>query len=228
MVTKYYPYILLFTLLLIIVFHVFVNRPEMLQSPSLGNLHTHTTCSDGHDDYETMIQSALDLNFKFIAITDHKICPEVIQRCLSETRIYCIPGLEITSNRTHLLAINITKTINPYQPITKQVAEVHAQGGLAIAAHPYVEIFKYTPDELTGSGIDAMECTDTPNEPHPLPCIFTSDAHRASALKFQYLSCMGQINTFSDLKNALFSSSCSRSFVPNTNLFPPTPTPLLP
>jgi hypothetical protein len=221
MITKYYPYILIFALFLVIIF-IFLNRQKILQPPVSGNLHTHTTCSDGNNDYETMITAALKLNFKFIAITDHRICPEIISKCLAETRIYCIPGQEVTSNRTHLLAINVTKSINPYQPIDKQVSEIHAQGGLAIAAHPYVEKFKYTTVELTNSGIDAMECTITPDEAHPLPCIFTSDAHRASALDYKFLSCPSPINTFSDLKKALLFHLCSRSFSPA--IYPLHPT----
>jgi len=217
-----YPHILIFAILLTVIV-IFLNRRQFLQPPILGNLHTHTTCSDGEDDYEAMVQSALKFNFKFIAITDHKICPEVIKRCLTETRLYCIPGLEITSNRTHLLALNITKTINPYQPLKNQVAEIHALGGLAIAAHPYVEKFEYTTSELTDSGLDAMECTATLNEPHPLPCIFTSDAHNAPSLKFQFLSCPVKIETFSDLKNSVISRLCSRSFLPSFNLLRPTP-----
>ncbi|PIU73670.1 hypothetical protein COS78_01100 [Candidatus Shapirobacteria bacterium CG06_land_8_20_14_3_00_40_12] len=221
MITKYYPYILISALLLVAI-TVFLNRQQILQPSILGNLHTHTICSDGDNDYETMITAALKLNFKFIAITDHQICPEVINKCLFETRIFCIPGEEVTGNRTHLLALNITKPVNPYQPMIKQVADIHALGGLAIAAHPYLKKFQYTSAELTDSGLDAMECTTNPDELHPLPCIYTSDAHRASALGFQFLSCPAPIKTFSDLKKAIFSRLCSRSFLSTPNTLRPT------
>ncbi|MCA9256563.1 MAG: PHP domain-containing protein, partial [Phycisphaerales bacterium] len=36
-----------------------------------GDLHTHTTASDGKDDAETMVRAACERNYEFIAITDH-------------------------------------------------------------------------------------------------------------------------------------------------------------
>ncbi|HPF38018.1 MAG TPA: DNA polymerase/3'-5' exonuclease PolX [Phycisphaerae bacterium] len=51
---------------------------ELKQSPRLveisdirGDLHTHTTASDGKDDAETMVRAACERNYEFIAITDH-------------------------------------------------------------------------------------------------------------------------------------------------------------
>ena len=35
------------------------------------NLHIHTTCSDGLGNYEQIVSSAKEQNYKLIAITDH-------------------------------------------------------------------------------------------------------------------------------------------------------------
>lgn len=36
-----------------------------------GDLHTHTTASDGKDEAETMVRAACERNYEFMAITDH-------------------------------------------------------------------------------------------------------------------------------------------------------------
>ena len=50
-----------------------------------------------------------------------------------------IIGEEITTPRYHLLAIGIEDTISPYRYASPAgaIREIHAQGGVAIAAHPY-------------------------------------------------------------------------------------------
>ncbi|WP_135604258.1 DNA polymerase/3'-5' exonuclease PolX [Methanococcoides sp. NM1] len=46
--------------------------PELVELKDIkGDLHIHTTYSDGPDDLETIVQRAKDLNYKYIAITDH-------------------------------------------------------------------------------------------------------------------------------------------------------------
>ena len=47
-----------------------------------------------------------------------------------------LTGEEIVSPRYHLLAIGIQDTIGWRQPVASAIAEVHRQGGVAIAAHP--------------------------------------------------------------------------------------------
>ena len=48
-----------------------------------------------------------------------------------------IVGSEIASGRYHLLAVGITDAIAPSLPAARAIDEVHRQGGVAIAAHPY-------------------------------------------------------------------------------------------
>jgi predicted metal-dependent phosphoesterase TrpH len=104
----------------------------------------HTTCSDGKNTYEEMIQTALKDRLSFIAITDHRTCADVVRMCKDEKRILCFPGQEVSSPGRHLLAINVQTYINPDLPLIKQVEEIHAQGGIAIAAHPNFKDYYYT------------------------------------------------------------------------------------
>lgn len=160
-----------------------------------------------------MVQKALELEFDFLAVTDHVGIQEgpctAIAECLAETRLVCMPGAELTSGTIHLLALGVQRRISPYQPLADQVAEVHREGGLAIAAHPFDETFKYTIDDLRSTGLDGMEC-GVGNEQvdqqqwqlassFNLPCIYTSDAHKRKDLGKRYAACSVPINSLAGL-----------------------------
>jgi predicted metal-dependent phosphoesterase TrpH len=48
-----------------------------------------------------------------------------------------IVGEELTSSRYHMLAIGISTAVSSRQPAARAIEEVHRQGGVAVAAHPY-------------------------------------------------------------------------------------------
>ena len=50
-----------------------------------------------------------------------------------------IPGEEITNPDYHMIALGITTAVSAHQTAASAIADVHAQGGLAIAAHPIAE-----------------------------------------------------------------------------------------
>lgn len=195
----------------------------------------HTTCSDGSNTYEEMIERALLLHLDFLAITDHafdglgpcpgknkcdyELCRQVIKMCRAETRLVCIPGAELTG-RLHVLALGIEHGIDASQPLKVQVEEIHRQGGLAIAAHPYKVPWKYTEDELLHTGLDAMECArgtaeenqrqwELADEFH-IPCVYDTDAHYQGALGATFNVCSVPITSLDDLKAALLENKCWR------------------
>lgn len=204
---KIFP--ILFLLLAVVAF-LYIYHNKIFSPKYLGDLHMHTSCSDGKNTYEEMIQTAIKLKLNFIAITDHKICNETFARCRNETRIICFPGQEITG-RIHLLAVNITKYIDPKLSLHEQVAEIHAQGGIAIAAHPNSKDFYYIDSELKDSGIDAQECTSDSSERRFLPCVWDSDAHNTKDLAWQFNSCNVQIKSINNLKSAILNHNCGRT-----------------
>ena len=178
---------------------------------SYGDLHIHTICSDGKGNYEEMIEQALKSELSFMAITDHRmnsaVCREILQKCRAEKRLLCLPGMEV-SGRVHLLAIGIQHSIDANMPLTKQVAEIHRQGGLAIAAHPFAPKWLYT-DKDFRSGLDAIECPwEITTPPVHLPCVYDSDTHDIYVANM--LKCSGKITSFEALKNAVRSRQCTR------------------
>jgi hypothetical protein len=187
----------------------------LLPGRSVGDLHMHTLCSDGHNTYEEMVQGALAQGFTFIAITDHVWCPDTLDRCRNETRLLCIPGIELTGN-THIVALNLREPIERLLPVPEQVRLIHEQGGLAIAAHPFVPGYLFSPTDLLNSGFDAIECNvDGSGDPgfdiSSLTCVWSSDAHDVSKLgtPVTYTVCDVLIRNFDELKTAILGGHCT-------------------
>lgn len=181
------------------------------------DLHMHTTCSDGDHTYEQMVQGALDLGLDLIAITDHVVCPDVIQACLNETRLVCIPGQEVSAT-SHIVGLGVTQFISPDQSYADVVTAIHAQGGLAMASHPYTRPWRFDETTLYGIGLDAMECWLSNSEENQrqielgqqngIACAYNSDAHEVLDLGTRYMDCSVEIRSLAELNVALHNNLC--------------------
>jgi DNA polymerase (family 10) len=76
--------------------------PELIELGDIrGDLHMHTTLSDGHASVEEMAEAARELGYEYVAITDHSashgfgndVQPDALLRRLEEIR--ALPGLGI-------------------------------------------------------------------------------------------------------------------------------------
>lgn len=123
-----------------------------------ADLHIHTIFSDGLMSPEALVEFVVyktDLNV--IAVTDHdttagaRVAQAYVQHFQSRFRpLEVIIGTEVTSADGDILALFVEDEIAPGQSAAETVAAIHAQGGLAIAAHP----FAHAPLLL---GIDGMK-----------------------------------------------------------------------
>lgn len=186
-----------------------------------GNLHMHTTYSDGHGSYEEVVDEAVGLGLDFIAITDHgyigKIGEDVLEKCPKEVRLLCIPGEEVYPVEGDTLAIGIIEFIPDKLSIEETIERIHTQGGLAIPSHPNVpgEVSHETLMEVKDK-IDAVECYNDKHfhelnyfwlrkysKKENIPCVFGSDAHYIETLGSAYNVCevKGELN-----KETLFSA----------------------
>src|ERR1051326_2820062 len=77
-----------------------------------GNLHTHTTRSDGALTPEEVLATYENLGYDFLAISDHDLLipPAAFQ---ARTKMTLIPADEVTRNGPHILAVNIREVIPP-------------------------------------------------------------------------------------------------------------------
>ncbi len=104
-------------------------------------MHLHSLFSDGTAsvaDLLDWVEERTDLDV--IAITDHeRIDGAERALALHERGSYSfdlVVGEEMTTRRGHLLALFLTNRLRALRPLAESLTAVHAQGGLAIAAHP--------------------------------------------------------------------------------------------
>lgn len=106
-----------------------------------ADLHTHTKASDGWPTPSQLVDHAsrrahLDL----IAVTDHDTI-EGAQRAADyaarRTKLQVIVGEEVSSRDGHILGLFLERCVRPGLSAAATIHEIHEQGGLAAAAHPF-------------------------------------------------------------------------------------------
>jgi hypothetical protein len=144
---------------------LFAATPELLAlRPFKGDLHMHTTASDGKDTAEAMATAAKAIGMDFIAITDHDIHPATLPEVAG---LVVLPGEESTIREVggHILALGARAGLGklrwsattdaeraaltvdrPVVPPLTPAGYAHAAwtmkkirefGGVAVIAHPY-------------------------------------------------------------------------------------------
>jgi hypothetical protein len=106
-----------------------------------GNLHTHTTNSDGALSPQEMVRQYEAKGYDFLAITDHDQLTDTSEL---ESSLTFIPGEEVTANFSdletrHLVALNLREKIpmSPGTPVQEMINRIRAAGGEVIIGHPY-------------------------------------------------------------------------------------------
>ncbi|HZO91627.1 MAG TPA: CehA/McbA family metallohydrolase [Chthonomonadaceae bacterium] len=113
-----------------------------------GNLHAHTTRSDGSASPEEVIARYEQLGYDFLAISDHDLLvpPEEFQAL---TRMTLIPADEVSCNGPHILAVQIRAVITPDADRQQVLAETAAQSGFTVLNHPnWLHHYNHFPQEL--------------------------------------------------------------------------------
>jgi predicted metal-dependent phosphoesterase TrpH len=107
---------------------------------SAADLHVHTTASDGTaTPLEVIEWAAEETDLRVIAICDHNTNQGALEAeaAAGLFGIEVVVAQEVESADGHILGLWTPELIAPGMPAEETVAEVHRQGGLAIAAHPY-------------------------------------------------------------------------------------------
>lgn len=109
---------------------------------SKADLHLHTTYSDGTATVEQLLAHvAARTDLRVIAITDHDtIAGARWARELAARRgaaVEVIVGEEVSSAEGHIVGLWLREPVPPGMSAAATVAAIHAQGGLAFAAHPF-------------------------------------------------------------------------------------------
>jgi len=108
---------------------------------SKADIHIHTTYSDGMAGVREVLEQAANTDLQVVAITDHNTIAGALEaRELTRQQRYpfeLILGAEISTAIGHVLALFIEQPIAAGMSVEATLAAIHAQGGLAIVAHPY-------------------------------------------------------------------------------------------
>ena len=127
-----------------------------------ADMHLHSLYSDGTASVQALLdhverQTDLDL----VAVTDHERIDGALRaREIHEAGAYSfglVVGEEITTRRGHVLALFVTERIPALRPLPETLERIHAQGGIAIAAHPMAPL---TPSLGTRSLLGAHGAAD--------------------------------------------------------------------
>jgi hypothetical protein len=118
-----------------------MDRSARADDRGKADLHLHTLYSDGTArlaDLLDWIEERTDLDL--VAVTDHDRIDGATRaaaiHAAGHYRFQLVVGEEITTRSGHVLALFLNERIPPFRSVAETIERIHAQGGLAVAAHP--------------------------------------------------------------------------------------------
>src|SRR5437660_227974 len=106
-----------------------------------ADLHVHTTYSDGWPTPAQLVRHvARNTELDVIAVADHDTIAGALQAqelAAAFTRPHVIVAEEDSSRNGHILGLFLEKRVRPGMSAAATVDAIHAQGGIAVAAHPF-------------------------------------------------------------------------------------------
>ncbi len=139
----------------------------MAKTPSFFrvDLHNHTTASgDALTTPEQLIGAAIEKGITSLAVTDHDSTANNRDvDILAKGRIDIIPGEEVMCKEGELIGLFLLEEIKPSQPAEVVMEEIHAQGGLIYAPHPFDPLRHGINNERLLSKVDIIEVFNAKN-----------------------------------------------------------------
>ena len=163
------------------------------------DLHVHTNYScDSTITLNQVVEYSQMRGLDGVAITDHDVATGALELVERATKLVVIPGVEVTTSRGHVVALNTTRPIPTKLSPSETIQRIHETGGIAVAAHPTV--FYKGMGKQANSSFDAMEVINAAAFPFflsthlsrklairlNLPQTAGSDAHHASEIGSAY------------------------------------------
>ena len=117
----------------------------------VGNLHIHTTRSDGGGDAQEVAEVARAVGLDFVILNDHA---HATQLHLEDQGYYkgvlALVGSEIGTSSHHYLAFNILHQVDDESYSPQEVIDaVNSQGGLGFIAHPFEKGMHFQQNSVT-------------------------------------------------------------------------------
>lgn len=153
-----------------------LQNPYPADGPWLrGNLHTHTTESDGERPPANVVADYSTRGYDFLALSDHDTFTDPAS-VAGSSALELIPAVEISSDGPHLLHIGATHPVEPDPDRQAVVDAIRGDEGIAIPAHPkWKAAFEHWSHEQLSAlvGITALEIYNGLVEGHPGGAIAT-------------------------------------------------------
>lgn len=108
--------------------------PADLSGQYKGNLHSHTTRSDGTLAPQKVIDMYAEAGYHFLMLSDHDTITD--DPALNNRSMTLIRGYEITASGSHMLHVHAEGVLHPTRDRQPMIDAVIARGGLAIMNHP--------------------------------------------------------------------------------------------
>jgi hypothetical protein len=124
-----------------------------------GDFHVHAFPGDGALTPGALRDEAARAGLDVIAITNHN---QIFTARWGERAAagssgpMVIAGQEITNPGYHMIAVGLQRVVDARQPVIDAAADVRAQGGVTIAAHPSRRAYGYNDDAAIAS-LDGTE-----------------------------------------------------------------------
>lgn len=134
-----------------------------------GNLHAHTTASDGARDPEQVIADYATRGYDFLAISDHDTLVDPADH-RERTELVLLPAVEVSRGGPHLVHVGASDALAPDEDRQAVIDDIVARGDLAVLAHPkwQWEFDHWSPDRLAETtGYHGIEIYNGLVEGHP-------------------------------------------------------------
>jgi hypothetical protein len=110
----------------------------------IGNLHLHSTYSDGNGTYPDLARAAIEAGLDFLVVTDHNIWPQGMDgyRHMGDGKVLVLAGEEVhdaglNPQKNHLLAYEAGRELASLAPNPQHLIDaIRQSGGLSFIAHP--------------------------------------------------------------------------------------------
>jgi hypothetical protein len=110
-----------------------------------GNLHAHSTNSDGVRAPGRVVEDYAARGYDFVAVSDHDTFTDPAEHRSSPGPVV-LPAVEVTADGPHTLHVGATGAVHPDADRQSVVDAVRDDGGIAIPAHPnWQERFAHWP-----------------------------------------------------------------------------------
>jgi predicted metal-dependent phosphoesterase TrpH len=122
------------------------------------DMHVHTVYSgDSCNTAQDILDACKRAGMDGVVVLDHNSTRGGREALALKSDILVIPGIEVSSAEGHILAFNVHEEIPRDRTVEETIDLIHAQGGVASAAHPYRVWSGLGEKNVIGKPFDAIE-----------------------------------------------------------------------